>query len=247
MEPLLQVAICEDLKEDADRLLDLVKNCGIPSACVAFSSAESFLSHFTPGQFDLIFFDIYLGGMSGVTAAKKIREIDESVTIAFTTTSLEHTLESYRIGAVKYLEKKVKGQEVRETLELAWGKRKAVSKIFIPVEGKSQSISLDTILYMEQQNHRVKVNTISGLICSSQTIKLSDLATMLPCPPFFRCHYSFIVNLHYVRDLDCELRLFTMKDGGKAYIRRQDLGRAKKAYEEELFRSVREELHDYKE
>ena len=36
---------------------------------------------------------------------RKIREMDETIPIAFTTTSTEHTLESYRLSVLKYLEK----------------------------------------------------------------------------------------------------------------------------------------------
>lgn len=44
---------------------------------------------FRLGDFDLLLMDIYMDGMTGVEAVKKIREMDEQISIAFTTTSTD--------------------------------------------------------------------------------------------------------------------------------------------------------------
>ena len=51
-------------------------------------------------------------------AVQKIREMDEAIPIAFTTTSTEHTLESYRLSVLKYLEKPVKQKDLDDLLHL---------------------------------------------------------------------------------------------------------------------------------
>lgn len=241
LEDLLNIAICEDQKEDVDILLDFIKKSGVPSVCNTFFSAEGLLDTFSPGKYDLIFFDIYMNGMHGVKAATKIRQSDENVTLAFTTSSTDHALESYRLNAVKYLEKPINLKDVRETLELTLSKRTVIPRIPILTKGKTQYIPIDTILYLEKNNHAVILHSLSGSIRASQTVKLSDIESMLPRPPFFRCHNSFIVNLSYVKDLDKDLRVFTMQNEGKVYIRRQDVNRASQAYEDYLFQAARGE------
>ena len=85
-----------------------VEQAPIATVCAQFASSEELLEAFRPGGFDLLLMDIYMDGMTGVEAVRKIREMDETIPIAFTTTSTEHTLESYRLSVLKYLEKPVR-------------------------------------------------------------------------------------------------------------------------------------------
>ena len=96
MEPL-RLAICDDLPEEREKLVSLLEHSSIPAAYSQFESSEDLLEVFRPGKFDLLLMDIYMNGMTGVEAVRKIREMDETIPIAFTTTSTEHTLESYRL------------------------------------------------------------------------------------------------------------------------------------------------------
>ncbi len=240
MDSPLRIAICEDRAEDAALLSGLIGQSGIAAVCERYCSGEALLASFAAARYDLIFMDIYMGGMRGVEAAAEIRRLDENVTLAFTTTSPDHTLESYRLGALKYLEKPVTEKEVRRTLQLALQARSFSDCITLPSEGRLREIPLDGILYLEQRNHAVTVNMTSGVIRVSQSVRLTHIEGMLPVPPFLRCHHSYIVNLRHVRSMDKELKVFTMQNGGKAYIRRQDIKAAVEAYESFLFSAARE-------
>ena len=59
-----------------------------------FSDGLSFLNTYHPGDFDLIFMDIYLKKESGIDIVRKIRQIDSKVLIVFLTTSAEHIFEA---------------------------------------------------------------------------------------------------------------------------------------------------------
>ncbi len=117
MEPL-NLAICDDLPEERKALLALLEQAPIATNCTQFGSSEELLEAFRPGKFDLLLMDIYMDGMTGVEAVQKIREMDESIPIAFTTTSTEHTLESYRLSVLKYLEKPVGQKDINDLLHL---------------------------------------------------------------------------------------------------------------------------------
>ena len=93
MEPL-RLAICDDLPEEREKLLCLLEQAPIPTVSTQFGNSEELLKVFRLGDFDLLLMDIYMDGMTGVEAVKKIREMDEQISIAFTTTSTDHTLES---------------------------------------------------------------------------------------------------------------------------------------------------------
>jgi DNA-binding LytR/AlgR family response regulator len=147
-------------------------------------------------------------------------------------------LESYRLKACAYLEKPVCLTEVREVLEQALNKRRNAPAVKLLIEGEHRDIPLDSILYFEQKNQAVLVNTLTETLRTSQTVKLKDIEALLP-EGFFRCHHSYIANLRYVKGLDQELRIFLMQNGDKVYIRRQDMKKAERAYEDSLFHRAR--------
>ncbi len=237
MEPL-NIAVCEDNPADADRLLSHIRGSGIAYWCEAFSSGEALLSAFAPGKYDIIFLDIYMAGLRGVDAAGRIRETDRTVTLVFTTTSTEHTLEGYRLKATAYLEKPVKEADVREALTLCLAKRNTAAYITLLIEGVSRKIPIESILFFEQQNHAVMVHTHAGILRTSQSIKLTHIEPVLP-DTFFRCHHSYIVNLRAVREADKDLMVFVMTDGSRVYIRHRDAKKAIRAYENCLFDAAR--------
>ncbi|MEA4962392.1 LytR/AlgR family response regulator transcription factor [Lutispora sp.] len=231
MHTILNIAVCEDDENDMSRLLSCITESGVSAQCETFSSCETLMTAFLAGRYDLIFLDIYMDEIQqGVDAATKIRETDSVVTLAFTTTSTEHTLESYRLKASSYLEKPVKSADVREVLELALNKKKNIPSVNLLIDGTYRDIPLDSILYFEQQNLSVIVNTLSGELRTSRTVKLKNIEPLLP-DNFLRCHHSYIANLKYVNRIDREWKVFTMQNGSNVHIRQQTMKKATEAFE----------------
>ncbi len=218
---VLQIAVCEDNLADTALLCGLIEKSGIPLACARFESGEEFLSAFHAGMYDLIFMDIYMKGLQGIETAEAIREKDENVIIAFTTSSPDHTRESYRLNALKYIDKPVREKDVKEALELALMKRRNRPSITLAsAGGEAMEIYLDTVIYFEHKNHVVELHTTGRVIQTSQAARLDELEKRLPSPPFTRCHRSYLINLDYVREADREENCFFMKNGDRADIRR---------------------------
>ena len=154
MEPL-RLAICDDLPEEREALLALLEQAPIATVCAQFASSEELLEAFRPGGFELLLMDIYMDGMTGVEAVRKIREMDETIPIAFTTTSTEHTLESYRLSVLKYLEKPVRKKDINDLLHLVKLQRDSAPRLAIRQNGETQKIPLSELFYLEQKAHHV--------------------------------------------------------------------------------------------
>ena len=134
----------------------------MPPNCTQFGSSEELLEAFRPGKFDLLLMDIYMDGMTGVEAVQKIREMDESIPIAFTTTSTEHTLESYRLSVLKYLEKPVRQKDINDLLHLVKLQRDSAPRLAIRQNGETQKIPLAELFYLEQKAHHVMLYRRNG-------------------------------------------------------------------------------------
>lgn len=230
MEPL-SIALCEDDPAEREALRAL-----LPGEQVSvFASGEAFLAAYRPGAFDLILMDIYLEGLDGVEAVRRVRERERTVPIAFATVSRDHALEGYRLDVDKYLEKPVGREELEPLLALARRRREERESLSL---GRGTALPLSRLRYAEQKGHYLTCYLDGGEVLQRKG-KLDELASRLAEPPFLRCHKSFLVNLDYVTGLDREQLVFRMREGGCAYIRREDFYRARSAWENRLFSAAR--------
>lgn len=234
----LQIALCEDQTEEQTQLARLIRSGTISSHVAVFENGENFLKEYRPGRFDLIFMDIYMDGITGVETVRKIRETDTELPVAFVTSSREHALDGYRLKVEKYIEKPVTQKDVNEALLLAQEKRERQAMTTITLREKEFHLPVNRLICVEQKAHyllfhyeRNRTEQIRG--------KLDELAPQLAAFPFFRCHKSYLPNLAHVVSIDRELLLLRMREGHKAYIRREYLKKTKDAWESWLFTQAR--------
>lgn len=239
MSELLKIAICEDEIAERNKLLKLLGESSIENTYSIFPNGEDLLADFEPGKYDLILMDIYMNSkLSGVETVSIIREKDKDIPVAFVTTSKEHALESYRLSAMKYIEKPYSKESIKDILHLALLKKNDVPALLIQKGGISEKVPFANILYMEQQTRKVYL-CMKNEEGFSFYGKISVLKEQLPEDIFFIPHKSYAVNLSYVMYIDMELRCFVMENGVNIPIRREFLTKAKNALEDFLYRHTR--------
>lgn len=156
MSEILRIAVCEDEIGQRDKLIRLLEESDIENTYCTFSSGEELLAEFEPGKYDLILMDIYMDGeLSGVETMQRIRTRDKEISLSFVTTSKDHALESYRLSAIKYIEKPYSKENIEETLHLAVLKKNDAPALFVHRNGETERVPFAEILYMEQQMHKV--------------------------------------------------------------------------------------------
>jgi len=236
-KPPLNIAICEDTEPDLANLKALIEGSGVNFTLETFVDGESFVQGFAKGKYDLVFLDVFMGELSGVDTAERIRELDTDVVIVFTTTSEDFTRESYRLNAYKYMIKPVLKEDVEESLDLAIVKRdrNLEASLEIISDGRAVSISFNDIEYVESRDSRSYVVSSNGQQYPTVT-SLDSLETLLNPPRFLRSHRAFIVNLDHVDDIDND---FIMDNGDIAYIRVKDHKRIKNKYDDYIFSKIR--------
>lgn len=243
MDNLLRIAICEDSESDRTQLITILQASSFSTDITLFECGEEFLANYKKQEYDLIFMDIYMTGMTGVEVVTKVRQIDSFIPIAFTTTSIDHTLESYRLDVLKYLEKPVQPKAVYEFLQLALFKKQTIPTLSIKNKNLEQKIPLSEILYLEQTGRQISIHLAQGEpFCF--TGKLMDIIEQLPTNQFYQCHKSYIVNFAYVITLNKELMIFEIQGGSNVHLRRDSYWKIKKAYETYLFQQAREGVYE---
>lgn len=199
----MRIAICDDegaLAALVERLANRWSvERGHPCHVRTFASGEELLFE-TAGSypFDLILLDIDLGGgkLSGLELARKIRETDVRVSLAFLTNYPGHVFEGYEVAALRYLMKPVTEENLFPLLDLALERTGRASRyLVLEVDGEQRRVEEDGIFYLEAKGHTVLLETAAGPV----TVKaaLSTLAHRLG-EDFVPTHRSFWVNLRHV-------------------------------------------------
>ena len=224
----LAIAICEDTSADRDRIEAAIASSGADCTCNFFESGEAFLERFASGKYNLVFLDIFMGEMTGVEVAKRVRAIDPEVMLTFVTTSDDFAMEGYRARVERYLLKPFRDEDVHEVIASA--ARRAGLKAERTLELAGEAIPHSRIRFIEQNNHVTVIHLIGGGERRRRG-RLDDIEAKLPCPPFYRCHKSYLVNLDHVKNIDRNLNLFVLDGDERAYIRRASMAEARRLFE----------------
>lgn len=196
----LKIAICDDDFADRKRLISLIKEKNIYCECTTYESGEMLLWDFENGtRFDIIFLDIFMGDMTGVEVAKRIRVTDSNTLLVFVSSSNDFYRESYDLYAFNYLIKPLVQDKLNEVLSRALEHlNKDIEQVVrISFMGSLHTIRCSQILYLSSEQHSVNFCLKNGEILKSYG-KLDDFISQLPAESFMRCHQSYIVNLSHV-------------------------------------------------
>lgn len=243
MKKTLRIAVCEDTQSELDSLLAILDASKIPLTYTVFRTGEELLQIYQVNSFDLIFMDIYMGGLTGIETVAELRKIDEAVNIAFTTTCLDFTLESYRLDALKYIEKPVRPRAINELLQLVQLKVENVPKLTVTIKGHEVQIPLTEILCIEQKGNYFFIHRL-GDEPIKVAGKIPPLLDQLDPDAFYQCHKSYIVHFAFVKALNKEFLMFEMMEGDNVHIKRDGFWKTKKAYEDYLFTKARRIPHE---
>lgn len=221
----MRIAVVDDMPADREQLAaDIacwIRERGLPleEEPVLLDSGEALLEEFVPGQYSVIFLDIYMNGISGMETARRIRALDAACQLIFVTTSPDFAVESYEFAAAWYLVKPYSREALARALERCGMARLEQERfVELPGPGGPQRLLLHHIAWTEYENRHVRVHFKDGReaqVLLSQG-RLSEL--LLRDSFFCDCMKGILVNLEAVDKLlpDC----FLLKTGQSIPISR---------------------------
>jgi DNA-binding LytR/AlgR family response regulator len=235
----MKIIVCEDTGKDGDVLCSLIKkyfkeiNC--PVEIAVYENGGSFLDALPTLKADdvkIAFLDIFMPGITGIDVARKIRETDKEMVIVFTTTSVDHGLDGYSVGALQYLVKPVGYPELEDILNKCVKLfADSLRSIEVLSDRLTVRVLLKNILYVEILKHTCLIHTLSETIKNYHS--LDEIERQLDEGTFLRTHRSFIVNMRYINDVT--ENDFILTNGAAVPIRKNDKMTIKQAYRDYLF------------
>ena len=196
---MFRIAIVEDSSDDAQFLIKMLNQYALEKQ-VEFTTdyypaAEDFLKKYEY-QYDMVFLDIRLPGISGMKAARQLRELDQGIQIVFLTRLAQYAVEGYEVDAADYIIKPLKYATLNIKLQRLLPKCNQSSGGIL-IEGDEQTVKIQEkdLIYIEIYDHHIHFVTQTGTIPAYGTLK--ELEPKLP-PDFFRINNQTIINLRYV-------------------------------------------------
>lgn len=155
---------------------------------------------------DLIFLDINMPEISGLSFAKSI---NKNIKIIFTTAYREYAVEGFDLQAVDYLLKPISFDRFLQAADKYSNENILHAKqeeqevqvdkndyIFVRADRKMVKIKFADIQYIESISDYIKIHQKDKTVLTRETI--SNIEAKLPQKQFVRIHRSFIVAIHCI-------------------------------------------------
>ena len=202
----MRIALCEDEKMHAVILQEIIQRWSTSqeqsNKIKVYESAEAFLKDFEDGaKFDLAFFDIRLGGMTGLDLAKLIRQRNTNMLIVFVTNFFDYVFEGYEVSAFRYLLKPIKEKKMMEALAAANEicRKRSAGYYTVITEETTYKIKKSEIIYFATQDHYIHVHTVNGT--HRFRGKMSQLDDEFAKPMFAKCNRGILINVVHISSI----------------------------------------------
>ena len=178
-----------------------------------FKNATEALAYLKINPVDLIFLDINMPGVSGLSFAKLIKK---EVKLIFTTAHREYAVEGFELEAVDYLLKPISFDRLLQAVyKCTSGKAEKLQRnqptqtdittndfVFVRADRKMIKIDFEDLIYVESLSDYIKIHTQRETHVTRETI--SNFGSKLPPDQFLRIHRSFIVAASAIKAYTAE-------------------------------------------
>lgn len=208
----MNVAICDDEEYVRSYMRRLIEKQGMNCNIREFSSGKELLESAKEECIDILFLDISMEGMDGMTAARQLRsqarQRGEAIwgglpLLIFVTGYPEYVKEAFFVHPFQFLGKPIKekeflevlGQAARECRCLAARGRQAPRELLVRTGNTTRKVPSEEIYYVESSNRKVIL-----CLCHEKIIyygRIGQLEEELS-ESFFRVHRGYLVNMRYV-------------------------------------------------
>lgn len=233
---MYKIGICDDFLEDSLRIVELLQkyeqvNPTFSYKLYEFDSMEKLLFALEDDvEFDLLFLDIYLGGMTGIEGAGILREQGFEGQIVFQSTSNDFIFAAFSVNAIQYLIKPVAEDEFFKTLDrvLVLFNNSEKCNVMLRVGTDLRKVQYNHIIYCETNGNYQYVYMESGetLIARATSTELFEQLSIGEC--FMQIGKSYIINMDFVDRFNS--KDITMINGGVIRLPRGHSAKFKETY-----------------
>lgn len=199
---MIRIGICDDSPAFLGQTKFMIDHWdGRPQNIITelFEDGDALIKAHAQAPFDILLLDVVMPLLSGIDAAKEIRDKDKTVKIVFLTSSAEFAVDSYTVKASNYLLKPIEPSRLFVCLDELIEEIGHHSKC-LTVKGLDaiHRIPLTDIAYVEAQSKHIRFYLTSNKVIESVEPLYAYENVLTSEDGFFKCHRSYIVNMHHI-------------------------------------------------
>jgi len=209
---VLKIAVCDDNIADLSNIISFIddyKSKQMDKNSIlytAFQNAADLIAAMESGQeYDLMLLDIMMPFITGMSAAKEIRQFDQDVKIIFMTSSPEFAVDSYSVGAFYYLLKPVRKEMLFLLLDkvISESEIKPGDSFLIKSKTGLTRIYLSRLEFAEVIGRTLIYHLNDGSVIEAVGSMNELEKELLSLPCFIKTHRSYIINMEQI-DTICQ-------------------------------------------
>lgn len=210
------IGICDDCMEVRNEIREICENFaekqGIGFHYWEFLNGETVLDYCQSreeGKLDLLFLDIEMDGMNGISVKEALADNAAVFRIAFVTSHEEKVWDAFGKKTIGFLKKPVNCNGIEKMLRIVLKEYEENMEIIIRGYCReSYRVQLEDIVYLKAEGSYTEIVCVGQekkvpLVCK----KLGELEKELNGVSIIRIHKSYLVNLVNVVDVENGVRL----------------------------------------
>lgn len=200
-----RIAVVDDAESATEHLCECLRQFGTENGEIfnidAYKDGLAFLGEYKNNKYDVVFLDIEMPKIDGLSVAAKLREMDGNVILIFITQMAQYAIRGYDVSAFDYIVKPYgyKNFALRMKKVMASLNSRTGTKLKLVYGGSVKVLDSAAVEYIEVTGHDLVYHTTDGNFKSYGTLK--DVEK--DCPPtFVRCNSCYLVNLRFVTEVN---------------------------------------------
>lgn len=228
----MRIAVCDDDLREQEQFEQALQGWDPTRRTEKFFNGSSLLEAAKKApSFDIVFLDIYMPAGNGVDIAKLLKKLSPETEIVFVTTSEDHAVSAFSLGALHYLVKPVTTEGIIESFRrLAEVRARQRETLSFSVRGDVCTILLSQICSLESGNHAVEVSLDDGRHFRTRT-PLYELEQKLG-GNFLKINRGVIVNMDHIERMGTDCCI--LRTGGQLFLAARERNTIRAAYSDYL-------------
>lgn len=204
---MLKIAVCDDNIADLSNTVSLIEEYQASQRdkssikYTAFQSAVDLIAAMESGQqYDLVLLDILMPFMTGMDAAKEIRQFNQDVKIVFMTSSPEFAVESYAVDAYYYALKPVWKEKLFILLDKVISESEIKLGVSLLIKSKTglTRLYISRLEFLEVLGRTILYHLTDGSVIEAIGSMNEIEKELLSNPCFIKTHRSYIINMDQI-------------------------------------------------
>ncbi|HEY4207707.1 MAG TPA: LytTR family DNA-binding domain-containing protein [Puia sp.] len=203
---MIKCIIVEDETLAQDVIKSHLRQLGRWELLGVYRNAPEAMEALRAMEVDVMFLDIRLPGMSGLTF---LRSLEDPPLVVLTTAYAEYAVESYEFSVIDYLLKPISYERFSKAVDKIEDGRlfsqagkeqeRKGDHIFVKSNSKFFKVNFSEIVYIQGMKDYLKIHTPEYTLVTHQT--MNELEKLLPPRQFIRVHKSYIIAISHIRSI----------------------------------------------